>query len=151
MDLDLTTIDGLETLSDGREFNFSTVNDDLLVIDFWHVECSFCIPALGKFLTLSEKYKSTVVTAVTNIKFVTCSLNVGEHSKEESLTILGEENETLNLFASDKQKIKDYWKIQTVPHCVVLKRNASKSWNVLFSDSPNKSDLGAFIDNLFEF
>lgn len=148
MDMDITQIDGLETLSDGREFNFSTVNDDLVVIDFWHVECSFCIPALGEFFTLSEKYKSTVVA---NIKFVTCSLNVGEHSKEESLTILEEDNETLNLFASDKQKIKDFWKIQTVPHCVVLKRNASKSWKVLFSDSPNKSDLGAFLDNLFEF
>tara|TARA_B110000027_G_scaffold42684_1_gene46936 strand:+ start:585 stop:1022 length:438 start_codon:yes stop_codon:yes gene_type:complete len=145
--MELQSLSGLETIEDGKSFNFLELTDDLLVIDFWHVECPFCIPALGKFLTLSEKHKAT---GAFNIKFITCSLNVGEHSKEESLTLIWDDTKTLNLFAHDKQKIKDFWKIKTVPHCVVLKRNA-ETWDVLFSDSPNKSDLGAFLDNLLEF
>lgn len=52
--------------------------------------------ARGEFIMLIEKYKAT---GAFNIKFITCSLNVGDHSKEESLTLLGEDTETLNLFA----------------------------------------------------
>lgn len=151
MDLDIDNIDnigGLETLLDGKEFKLSSLNDDLVVIDFWHVKCPFCIPKLGEFIAFSEKYKAT---GAFNIKFITCSLNVGNHSKEESLTLLGEDNETLNLFAHHKQRTKEFWNIKTVPHCVVLKRNPCKTWAVLFSDSPDKSDLGAFLDNLLEF
>ena len=149
MDINIENFGGLETLFDGKEFNFSSLTDDLIVIDFWHVECPFCIPKLGEFIKLSEKYKAT---GAFNIKFITCSLNVGDHSKEDSLTLLGEDTETLNLFAHDKQGTKGFWNIKTVPHCLVLKRNRiAETWDVLFSDSPNKSDLGAFLDTLLEF
>lgn len=138
---------GLQILENEMPFDFDTINANFVVIDFWHVECAFCIPALSKFTTLSEKYKCT---GALNVEFITCSLNVGEHSKEESLTLLGDDTETLNLFALDKQQTKDFWNIRTVPHYVVLKRNTS-TWDVLFSDNPNKTDIDAFLNNLLNF
>lgn len=142
--MDLKQLGGLNILESEKTFNFDVISDDVIVIDFWHVKCPFCIPALRKFITLSEKYKQY------GIQFITCSLDVGDCSKESSLAVLEEDNKTINLFAKNKQHMKDFWNIKTVPHCVVLQRNQADTWNVLFSESPNKSDLNVFLSNFLE-
>ena len=140
--------DSLQLLENEENFKFDTVTADLIVIDFWHVKCPQCIPALGKFIHIYEKNNND------SIQFITCSLNIGDCSKENSLSMLDmlEDTEIINLFACDKESIKQTWNITSVPHCVVMRRNhTSRNWELLLSGNPNRLDFELFLTNLSTF
>lgn len=102
----------------------------LLLIDFWHDRCSYCIKPLTEFIAKSHSNKHS--------KFVACALNTGETSYQDTKDILSELPETGDVtftFAHEKEHIKSLFSIQTVPHCLVMERQDS-NLQIIFNGHP---------------
>lgn len=141
----LELVPDVRFMRDGVVRSVTSVEERVIVIDFWHIRCPRCIQPLTAFTRMSAAHR--------DIAFVACAMNVGDGSYELTRDILrslsedglfDDEGRVVHVFAEEKEPVKRAFGVETVPHCVAIERvDSGGSPRVLFRGRIDDLDVGA--------
>jgi len=119
---------------DGRQFIQN--DDELIVLDFWHMRCGACFKKFPHFENLSKSFKDSSIP----IKFYTVNVPLSHEVPDSSITFFESLNYDLTpLYIQSREEIQEIFEFNTYPHYAVL-----SSDSILFSGKFDFSELILF-------
>ena len=115
--------------------NIQNIEDKIIFINFWSIECDYCIKEIVKIEEIITKNKDIYFL------FINCG-----NSKEDVYSFLNKKNLKLNVLLDEDDYLTELLDIKNIPTSIII--NKSKNILNIFIGEQNKNKYNSTIKNI---